>query len=76
LIPHERLSLLVSPPDESFFSAKDPNPPQCFVAAHRSRTGPDDFACMFRANFVFDLCADTPAACYGENQGRDNTALD
>jgi hypothetical protein len=31
---------------------------------------------MFRANFVFDLCADTPAACYGENQGRDNTALD
>jgi hypothetical protein len=39
LIPHERLSLLVSPPDESFFSAKDPNPPQCFEAAHRSRTG-------------------------------------
>jgi hypothetical protein len=37
---------------------------------------PDDFACMFRANFVFDPCADTPAACYGENQGRDNTALD
>jgi hypothetical protein len=31
---------------------------------------------MFRANFVFDPCADTPAARYGENQGRDNTALD
>jgi hypothetical protein len=32
-------------------------------------------ACSARI-FVFDLCADTPAACYGENQGRDNTALD
>jgi hypothetical protein len=80
LIPHERLSLLVSPPDESFFSAKDPNPPQCLwrrtAAVLDESYRPDDFACMFRANFVFDLCADTPAACYGENQGRDNTALD
>jgi hypothetical protein len=32
-------------------------------------------ACSARI-IVFDLCADTPAACYGENQGRDNTALD
>jgi len=51
------------------------------MAAHRSRTGrilPTRRLCVHVSAriFVFDLCADTPAACYGENQGRDNTALD
>ena len=65
LIPHERRSLLASAPERFFFRRKTPirrNFLRRRTAAVLDEISPTRrFTCMFRTNFVFDLCADTPA---------------